>query len=931
MGNIFHQQLRQVDRAVATYHQALELDSQCRPAMHALGTLYERSGNWPFALDMLQREARVAGPTAEAVELYHRMGKINEDMLLDPASAKGCYQEALKIDPGYLPCIRALKGIHELEKDWDSYERALVQEAEQTEEPEAKSRAMLEVARYFAETKEDREAATHWYEEALRLSPESLEAARPLADIYIAKENWEAGERMLDIVVLKMSQKAIAEQDEKLAKEICRQLYRLGYVSEKLGKKDKALKSYEKAYQLDATYLPALEGLGNLLVYAKRYEDALKVLQTILLHHRDDLTDLEVVEIYWQLGDVHNQLKQYDRAQNHFDKALSIDPGHEPSLRSLVVLADNAGRHDKAAEYRQKLIGVLDDEAKLPVCLELGKLAREKLNDQYMAIDAYLAAHKIKPDALEVLDALFVLYHETKQGQKAAEVLQKMLVQPELKEQPQKAKRVYFALGELMRDELKEVEPAVAAFNSALDLDYRFVEAFSALEQLLGKKKLWKDLVENYTRMIQRLPKTDETHPARMTLWRALGDLYLKVLKDNDGALMAYQVVARGMPDDAGIQELFGELAAKTPGQEQAAVEAYRRALPGTTNPGKVASALAELAARRKDYDSAYLAAQVVAGLIGEPGPGEREILTKLAPYAKKKEVAQRALTDRLWQTHLFHPKVRGPIGELMAILHEQAGHLYKEEFAKYQVNPKKHLIDVASAQEYQIHHFRYVAKLLGMEHVPLFSPFLVATRERLARRSSEPAPEPLVGVEVLHTHPVALKVGGKFFGETGQKEVYYLLGRHLALLRPELALATRLSAERLEAVFQAAISLSVSTFRFSADPRALDTERRLLEKALTEPARAALSRVTREYVRGASPNDLRNYLEGAELSAVRTGLFVAGEIEPVKKMVMGETGSTYRVQPRSKIRDLMVFALSEDLHALRVAVGTQVEVQVRR
>jgi hypothetical protein len=91
------------------------------------------------------------------------------------------------------------------------------------------------------------------------------------------------------------------------------------------------------------------------------------------------------------------------------------------------------------------------------------------------------------------------------------------------------------------------------------------------------------------------------------------------------------------------------------------------------------------------------------------------------------------------------------------------------------------------------------------------------------------------------------------------------------------------------------------------------------------------LARVTKEYVKVATPNDLRNYLEGAELSATRAGAFVAGEIEPVRKMVMAETGSAFRVQPRSKIRDLMVFALGEDLHALRVAVGTNVEVQVRK
>src|SRR5262249_61819532 len=175
------------------------------------------------------------------------------------------------------------------------------------------------------------------------------------------------------------------------------------------------------------TYLPALEGLGNLLVQAKRLEEALKVYQTILIHHREDLTDLEVVEIYWQLGDIHAALNQSDRAQNHFEKALSIDPGHEPSLRALVALADAAGRFDKSAEYRQSLLQVLDGEAKYQVCIELGALAREKLSDAYMAIDAYLAAHRLHPEALPVMDALYILYRQTRQGPKAAEVLEKML------------------------------------------------------------------------------------------------------------------------------------------------------------------------------------------------------------------------------------------------------------------------------------------------------------------------------------------------------------------------------------------------------------------------------------------------------------------------------------------------------------------------
>jgi hypothetical protein len=277
-------------------------------------------------------------------------------------------------------------------------------------------------------------------------------------------------------------------------------------------------------------------------------------------------------------------------------------------------------------------------------------------------------------------------------------------------------------------------------------------------------------------------------------------------------------------------------IAGAIPGKEDEAISALRRALPGTKDPKKVCSQLVRLCALRKDYDGAWMAAQVVSGLIGEPGEDEREILTKLGPYAQRKEVAQRPLTDRLWQTHLLHPKVRGPFAELMGLLFEQVGHLYGAPFTHYQVVPKKHRIDVGSAQEYHVHHYRSVARLLGMETVELYSPFLVATRERLGKRSNEPVPEPLVNVEVLQTQPPCVRVGGKFFAEQGTREVHYLLGRALALVRPELAFSQRLSPERLEAVLQAALSLAVGPLRVTADPRAVDAERKLLEKHLPEP-----------------------------------------------------------------------------------------------
>ncbi|OJT18152.1 gliding motility protein [Archangium sp. Cb G35] len=932
IGNVYHQQLKQVDRAVNTYHHALGMDPGCRPALHALGKLYERSGNWPYALEMLQQEAQLAGAAPDAVELYFRMGKMNEDMLMDTGSARTAYQNALSIDPGHLPSIRALKGIQEQEKDWGGYEQTLLQEAQQTEDAEAKARSLLEVARYNAETKGDPDTATAYYEETLKYAPDSLEAARPLSDVYSAREDWVSAEQMLDIVVRKMAEKAIAEKDQAVAAELCRQLYRLGYVADKLGNRDKALASYKKAYDLDATFLPVLEGYGHLLVqHAKRYEDALRIFQTILIHHREELTDMEVVEVYWQLGDIHAKLNQSDRAQNHFEKALAVDPSHEASLRALVALMDQGGRWERAAELRQQLAQVLEGEAKVRVFLELGQLAREKLKDPYQAIDAYTGALKIMPESLEVLDALYVLLRETRQGQKAADMLDRMLRLPALNAEPNKAKRVWFALGELRRDELRDVDGAAVAFNTALDLDHRFIEAFSALEAMLGGAGKWKALEENYAKMLGRMPKTPDTHGARMGLWRALGDLYRQVLRNQEGAVAAYGVVAKGLPEDSQAQEIYAELAAASPGKEDEAVAALRRALPNTADPRKVVAQLVRLSAVRKDYDGAWMAAQAAAGLLGEAGDDEKEILTKLGPYAKRKEVAQRPLSDQMWLTHLLHPKLRGPLTELMGLLFVQLGHLYAVPHQNYQIVPKKHRIDLASAQEYHVQHYRYVARLFGLDAVELYSPHLVVRRENMAKRSNDPAPDPLVNVEVLQTHPACVRAGGRFFAEQGQREAYYLLGRTLALVRPELAMSQRLVPERLEAVVQAALSLVVPNLRFTVDPRMVDAERRVLEKAFSEPGRAALAKVARVYLPTATPADVRQYLEGAELTASRAGLFAAGECEPVKRMVMGETGSAFRVSPKAKLKELLLFATSDELRELRVAVGTDVEVQVRK
>lgn len=924
-GDVWYHKLARVDRAAEVYNQALNADPHSKAAIHALGVLYERSGNWPFALDMLQREAELESGHA-AVELWQRMGKIHEDMLLDGASAKASYQRALQLDPAYLPALRQLKGIYQLEKDEESFLQTLIQEARATLDAEEKTAAWVQVADTYRE-RDDRDNAATYYEEALKVTADSLEAARPLADIYVAREDWKNAELMLDIVGVQLGKQVSGNPE--IGKDLCRQLYRLGYVAEKLKKQKKALEAYRRAYELDATYLPALEGLGHLLVETEAYDEANKVYQTILLQHREDLTDLEVVEIYWQLGEICLKLKQTERALNYFEKALAIDPAHEPSQRAMITLAEELGHYEKSLALRRKLAQVLEGEELFAMQTAIAKLCRDQLHDPFGAIDAFNVALRANPSDLATLDQLLALYRDTHQGTKAVEILERVLEHPDAAGDVAARKRGYFTLGEIYRDELKDDEKALEAFNKCLDVDPRFVNAFSAIEQLLAARKQWKKLEENYAAMIKRLPKTEETHAARMALWRTLADLYLRVLKNPQAAMLAYEVVAKASPDDVSTLELYAQLAAEQPDGQEKAIDAYRRALPQTANPGKAASAIAKLHAIRKEYDSAYVAAQVVVSVLGEGGPEEREIITKLTPFAKRREALpkDKVLTDRMWAEMVFHPKCRGPLGEILSLLQLQAGPLWARKPGDWRIDPKKHRIDLATGEELAINSFRTVSHVLHLDGMEFYSPYLVSRRAQIRGNTGELPPEQEQFIELLHTWPPAVKAGGVLFKQSNQKELQFHIAKALAFARPELALARLLPLERLEAVFQAALVLMAPAYKVTADPRLVEQERRNLEKTLTEPAKQALARLVRAYLKSQTLGDVRAFVEGAELTANRAGALLATNIEAAKAVIEKDGGTMVKLPLRSKIRDLMVFCLSSEFAQLREALGISVVV----
>ncbi len=898
IGDVWYRELSRVDKAEDVYAAALKIDEQSRQAIHALGQLYEKSGNWFNAIEMLQKEAELCGATPEAVDLYYRMGKINEDMLLDAGAARGSYGKALSIDPSYLPAIKALKLIHYLDKEYDQYLEMMIQEAEHTEDVEEKTRLFYEIGKFQQEQRDDSSEAAKYYEEAMRRTPDFLPAAKPLADIYFRTEQWEEAEKMMEIVVAGLDRNTEA-------KELCRQYYRLGYITEKLGKGERALEHYRESYDLDATYLPALEGLGNALIKTEQWDEAYRIYQTILIHHRDSLSDAEVAELYWQIGDVNFHMGEIDRSAGSFKKALEIDDTHLASLQYLVRIYEEQEDWEEAYDHGMRMVDAMDEEDLFAHYVRLGVLCREKIQDPFRAVDSLQGALKLRPDSLEVMNGLLEVYVETSQQQKAVDILDRIVA---VESRPHRLVGYHEQAGGLLRDKLHDDVRAVEHFNAALDIDPSYVQAFQAITEILSQRKDWLVLKDNYINMIRRLPVG--APKTKLALWKDLGELCRVVLRNLNESIDAYKMITTLDPSDVDSLATLGDLLAAKPGAAGEAISTHHKVLSMSADRVKSYRTLWKLYNQKKEYDKVYSVATILRYL--KKADDEEQ---KIVNYFSRKapQVASRPVGDKVWESMLAHSGVKVPFTRIFSLLYRKAMPMFVKEHKELNLRRRDHLVDLARDRSLFAHNFRIAAKILGGMEVELF-----ALKE-------EDAPQP-PGLEIVPTKPTALVAYRDLFREDKKKHLLFQIGRQLALARPEFILNWFLKVKDMEDLLNAACQLVDPNFSpQTGDPRAVETVRNRLKRAINDAGLGMLKRAVVDYLENPRAFNLRRWVEAVEHSVNRAGLIVCNDLSVTLGILKKESGWLTPMRPIQKVREMLVFASSPDYLMLREAIGLAV------
>ncbi|HEY0707486.1 MAG TPA: tetratricopeptide repeat protein, partial [Polyangia bacterium] len=327
MGKVYEDELKDAERAIEAYNDVLSFDPSHDEALRGLARLYEETDQWEKAEDAMRRLIPLVADK-EKVDLNYRLGKIFDEHMRMPEIAEERLIEALAIDPAHVPSMLSLLQLYKRRGDSLKAAQLMVRAEQHTSNVLERTRLLSDAGRVYQKELGDEDKAGELFAKTLSLDPEHVEAAEPLSDIYFRKKEWTKLLPVLEMLVRKL--------DRRPKGELAVLNYRLAKTADQLGDSDKALKHYKQAYDYDPTHLPTLLDRASLLYRREQWDDAFKLYQTILVHHREAQKDQDIVEIFHRIGQIKIRTGERAKAINMFEKALEIHPGHRPTLEALV-------------------------------------------------------------------------------------------------------------------------------------------------------------------------------------------------------------------------------------------------------------------------------------------------------------------------------------------------------------------------------------------------------------------------------------------------------------------------------------------------------------------------------------------------------------------------------------------------------------------
>jgi tetratricopeptide (TPR) repeat protein len=895
VGQLYLEQLQDLDRAADAFGNALEMDYGHLASLEGLARVHEKRGEWDRAIEALRTQADHERDPARQVEIRYRIGKLSEEKLSDEGQALDLYRSALDANPAHAPSLSAIRQIYQRRGDHYDAAQYLEREVNATDAPRAKAKLFAELGKIWSEQLDEGDRSVAYFEAAIAADPEQDDAAYPLFFHYVRTEQWQAAEPLAESLVRRSSRKDPAEQ--------LQLQFAAGRVAMRLGKLDRAIRCLSTAHGIDRANVEVLSDLALAYFEKRDWENAFKHYHLMVVHHKDELTPEARADLYFRVGVVKREQGDRRRAINFLDKALEEIPAHRPTLEALVETYAQGNEWEQVIGYKRSILDthLTDPAERYAALLEIGALWQDKAKNPQKAIQSFTEALDLKaePNANVLLMKLLALYQETKQWSRVIETVTKM---SEVEKDGAKKSRYAYTVASIYNTEIKNPDEAVNWYNAALDLNPTDLRAFEKINQILTGKREFKQLERAYRKMIHRVSGKGN-RDLEFTLWHSLGLIYRDRLDKKAEAIAAFEAARNLRPDDDQELKILAELYAVV-GRSEQAVETWMVMLRREINNPAALKAVYDLHYAARQYDKAWCVASAMCFLLREQAPQDARAFYE--QYKPRRPLTPQArLDEQQWVKELFHPDEDVFVGKMFACI--------LPALRRVKVRPVAQFGFTAADQQNPQTSSVALVRAMGLAAMALNLPQMPA----IFLKPQQPG-----GLAYVPSDPWSSVSGANLLQGMQPVELQFLAAKHMSYYRFEHYVRTLFpTTQELTVLMLAAIKFVKPDF--DVPPEVMGTVQTLAQQMQQDQVQVAgLQKVVKLFLEQGGQVNIKKWFQSVELTACRAGFLLSGDLEVTKKMLALDPGLPGDVTPTEKLKDVILFSISESYFRLREALG---------
>ncbi|MBI2391105.1 MAG: tetratricopeptide repeat protein [Deltaproteobacteria bacterium] len=886
---VLQEQIGSPERAMTALEKVLEINPEHRGALEALAHLRETAGDASSAVAAFEALAAKASTPEAKAEQYVRAAKLLESRG-DKDGAIERYKQALDANPEAKGVAAALRAAYAARGDVSAAIAMIEREVTVTEAPTQKARLYAEIAKLAHEKLEDDDKARENAGKALDHDPTNVVALMVLGEIAFEADRFVESAGRLEIVV---------QRADTLPKdEAIRVLEHYVDSLAKTGHSERAVKAVERLRALAPDDPEALRRVGQITFEHGDPKVALQIHTQLVDRFGEKFVGAERAEISYRLGESARKLGDHDRAEIALEEAADLDPNHVPALEALAKLHEaREAWSDLIAVKRRRLDLATADDERIRLMVECGDILSQKLKDRTGAAKQYVAALDERPDDRGILVKLMQLYSEGENWGKLVEVVLRLA---EFNPDP-KAKGKYLMTAAIV------TEKHLHAKNDAAELFERVVEADPTNDKGLDEAiRVRKDLadhsgVERLLKIRFERAKNANDKPAQIAALDALGDLYHRQMSMVDEAIEAYEKAQALDPEGRDRNEILANIYASDPSRFlEKAVRAQTAILKRNPYRAESFKLLRKLYTQSKRADAAWCMCQALVNLNLAEADEERFFRRHKAETAAP---AQAVLAAEDHQNHLRHPDRDALLTGIFATI-EPAIIASRGVTLEGEGYHPGYAVDIAQDIYPMSQTLYYACGVLGMEQPLVFH-----------------NPDLEAGLAFIHANPRALALGRAALdtAEVPPQALAFVAAQKLAFLRPGMYVRQLVSTGTgLKAWLFGAIKSISPNFPVAAELEGPVQQAMAALKGLHPTNKEQLASLVARLLQGGASIDLKKWIAGCDLTADRTGLLLAHDLEVALALIKASEDSSISVSSKDRAKELILFATSEDYFALR-------------